>query len=251
MTKLRRLTRNRATHSLRRHKRLAVLLLVVATLPWVVPPVWAASNTASEAVCDVSADYALGIEDYPEAIRLHEKVLRLDPNDALAHYHLGFAFGMNHDAPAELREYLRAEELGLRQWDLFLNLGLLYMERHELRAAINALTIATRLGPQYGETHFNLSLAYERTGLLPQALREILASLELEPDQPDTQNTLAIVYAEMGNYEGARAIWAKLVQIDPDYQPARKNLAIVERMTTGGAPPVRPSWLTASSGSSR
>jgi tetratricopeptide (TPR) repeat protein len=251
MIKLRRLLWNRATRDLRRHKRLAVLLLVAATLPWIAPAIWAASNAPTEAVCNVSADYALGIEDYPEAIRLHEKVLRRDPNDALAHYHLGFAYGMNHDAPAELREYLRAEELGLRQWDLFLNLGLLYMERHELRAAINALTIATRLGPQYGETHFNLSLAYERTGLLPQALREILASLKLEPDQPDAQNTLAIVYAEMGNYEGARAIWAKLVRSDPDYQPARKNLPILERLVTDGASPVRPSGLTASSESSR
>ncbi len=229
----------------------AALFLVAAALLLPVAPIWAASNAAAEAVCDVSADYALGIEDYPEAIRLHERVLRDDANDALAHYHLGFAYGMNHDVPGELREYRRAEELGLLQWDLFLNLGLLYLERLELRAAISALTIATKLGPQHGETHFNLGLAYERAGLLPQALREILASLELEPDQPDAQNTFAIVYAEMGNYERARAVWVKLVRSEPDYQPARKNLAIVERVGTDGASPLRLSWIAESSERSR
>jgi Flp pilus assembly protein TadD len=191
MIELRRLAWNRATCALRQPKHLAVLFLVAATLPWAAPRIWAASN-AAEAVCDVNADYALGVEDYPEAIRLHEKVLRRQPNDALTHYHLGFAYGMNHDVVGELREYRLAEKLGLRQWDLFLNLGLLYLQRRELRAAIDVLTIATTLGPQHSETHFNLGLAYERAGLLPRALREIVASLQLEPDQPDAWNTLAM-----------------------------------------------------------
>jgi Flp pilus assembly protein TadD len=133
---------------------------------------------------------------YSEAIRLHEKVLRENPNDALAHYHLGFAYGMSHDAAGELREYLRAQELGLRQWDLFLNLGLVHLQRNDFRAAVDTLRTAARLGPQHAETHLDLGLAYERVGLLPQAVAEILASLELEPNQPDAQNTLAVIHAE-------------------------------------------------------
>jgi tetratricopeptide (TPR) repeat protein len=251
MIELRRLAWNGATCALREPKRLAVLFLVAAAIfPWAAPRICAASN-AAEAVCDVNADYALGVEDYPEAIRLHEKVLRRQPNNALAHYQLGFADGMNHDLLGELREYRLAEELGLRQWDLFLNLGLLYLERRELRAAIDVLTIATQLGPRHSETHFNLGLAYERARLLPRALKEILASLELEPDQPDARNTLAIIYAEMDDYERARAVWMNLVRSDPDYQPARKNLAVLERMMTDGPSPLRPSWLTGSSVSSR
>jgi tetratricopeptide (TPR) repeat protein len=213
--------------------------LVAASFLMLATPIRAASGASLEAVCNVNADYALGVEDYPEAIRLHERIVRQDPNDALAHYHLGYAYGMNHDAPAELREYIRARELGLREWDLFLNLGLLYMERNELPAAINALAVATALAPQRSEPHFNLSLAYERAGLLPEARREILASLRLEPDQPDAQNTLAVIDAEMGNYQNARAVWTKLLRIYPDYQPARKNIANLERETADNASPVR------------
>jgi tetratricopeptide (TPR) repeat protein len=129
---------SRAAFGPLRQNRVEVLFLVAATFLSAVTQVRAASNAPSQAVCDVSADYALGSEDYAEAIRLHEKVLRRDPNDALAHYHLGFAYGMSHDAAGELREYLRAEQLSLRQWDLFLNLGLLYLGDHQVCAARRA-----------------------------------------------------------------------------------------------------------------
>jgi len=54
----------------------------------------ASTGEGEEQVCDVHADYALGVEDYSEAIRLHIEVLRKHPDSALAHYHLGFAEGM-------------------------------------------------------------------------------------------------------------------------------------------------------------
>ncbi len=50
----------------------------------------ASAAEGEQQVCDVRADYALGVEDYTEAIRLHAEVLRMHPENALAHYHLGF-----------------------------------------------------------------------------------------------------------------------------------------------------------------
>jgi hypothetical protein len=67
-------------------------------------------------VCDVTADYFLGIENYAEAIRVHLTVLGKHPENALAHYHLGFAQAMVNNRTAELTEYQqaakRAEKLG-------------------------------------------------------------------------------------------------------------------------------------------
>jgi len=42
---------------------------------------------SQDQLCDVRADYALRVEDYPRAIALHLKLLRSDSHDALAHYH--------------------------------------------------------------------------------------------------------------------------------------------------------------------
>jgi len=67
-------------------------------------------------------------EDYSKAIRRHVEVVHKFPENALAHYHLGFASGMVGDRKAEVTEYRRAEALGLKSWVLFLNLGLAQLE---------------------------------------------------------------------------------------------------------------------------
>jgi Flp pilus assembly protein TadD len=64
----------------------------------------ALARKADRLVCDVAADNALAAQDYPTAIDLHRKLLRLGKNNALAHYHLGFAYGMTANVSEEIRE---------------------------------------------------------------------------------------------------------------------------------------------------
>nr|AEQ20492.1 tetratricopeptide repeat domain protein [uncultured bacterium CSL144] len=133
----------------------------------------ACAGRGEQQVCDVGADYALGVEDYPEAIHLHAEGVRKHPDNALAHYHLGFAEGMMGNRTAELMEYQRAAALGLRDWDLFLNIGLAQLENGDLDAATESLQQAVLLGGNHAESHFNLALVYERRGLLADAEREM------------------------------------------------------------------------------
>ena len=187
----------------------------------------ASAAGGEQQVCDVRADYVLGVEDYTEAIRLHDKVVHEHPDDALAHYHLGFAQGMMGNKTAELTEYQRAAALGLRNWDLFLNLGLAQLQSGDLDAATDSLRQAVLLGENHSESHFNLALVYERHRLLADAEREMLASLRLNPDQPDARNTLGVIYAEQGRTARAWLVWRELVHDMPDYDPARTNLALL------------------------
>jgi tetratricopeptide (TPR) repeat protein len=187
----------------------------------------AIAGGADEQVCDVGADYSLGVEDYPDAIRLHREVVGRFPEKALAHYHLGFALGMMGDRRAELSEYRHAAELGLRNWDLFLNLGLAQLESGDLDGATDSLQKAVLLGEQHPESHFNLALVDERRGMLSDAEHETLVSLRLNPGQPDARNLLGVIYAQEGKTVRASLTWRELVRDVPDYEPARKNLALL------------------------
>ena len=178
-------------------------------------------------VCDVRADYALGVEDYSEAIRLHTELIRKHPDNALAHYHLGFAEGMMGNKEAEVSEYQTAAALGLKNWDLFLNIGLAQLEIGELDAATDSLRQAVLLGENHSESHFNLALVYEQRGLLADAERETLASLRLNPRQPDARNLLGVIDAQTGQTVRASLVWRELVNDVPDYEPARTNLALL------------------------
>ena len=195
-----------------------------------------AVGDADTQVCDPLADYYLGIENYPAAIQSHLSVLEHHPQNALAYYHLGFAYGMVGDHQRELDDYHKAVGLGLSNWDLFLNLGLLDMETGHLDSASQALQLAALLAPYRPETHFNLGLLDERLGMYGKAEQEILLSLRIDPNQDDARNTLGVIYAEQGNYQRAHQEWADLVKSHPGYAPARANLSILNRIERGEIP---------------
>ncbi len=223
-----------------------LIIFAVAALLMVFSAVTSsAAVRVDDHVCDVAADVALGLGDYPNAIMLHRRLLQSEGNNALAHYHLGFAYGMVGRTTEEISEYHAAIGLGLKTWDLFLNLGLAYFDRHELENATAAFETAVSLGPQHAETHFNLAVVYERENRLDEALKEIVASLVLAPEDLDAANTDAIICAKMGNLVFARNIWTQLVQAAPDYAPARTNLTILNR-SCGDAcgPHSDPQWAT-------
>lgn len=234
------------------------LTIVAATiflfLPWTTNH--AIAGSAEQQICDIGVDYSLGVEDYPEAIRRHVDVVRKHPDNALAHYHLGFVLGMVGETKAEIEEYQRAGKLGLRSWDLFLNLGLAELEINDLDAASDSLQRAVRLGEDHSESHFNLALVDERRGMLADAERETLAALRLNREQPDARNLLGVIYAQKGETARASQIWHDLVRDLPDYEAARANLGILgnpNEVASGETaavdlpqrPPSTPSRMTA------
>jgi tetratricopeptide (TPR) repeat protein len=212
-----------------------LFVMLVALVSQTPARAWGSANASNndEQICNPLADYFLGMEDYPEAIKRHRQVLKEHPGNALAHYHLGFAYGLMGEHRLELSEYEKAVSLGLSDWQLFLNLGLLYLETGQNRDATEVLRLATLLGPDRAETHFNLGLAYERAGLLEQAEQQVLLSLEIDPAQADAQNTLGAIYAEEGKYVRAHEEWTDLVHANPNYAPARANLTILQRVERG------------------
>jgi Flp pilus assembly protein TadD len=221
---------------------LAAVLLLFSSAMASGPP----ARKADRLVCDIAADNALAVQDYPTAIDLHRRLLRSAKNNALAHYHLGFAYGMTGNVSEEISEYRTALGLGLNVWDLFLNLGLAYYDQHDLPAATAALGTAVLFGPEHAETHFNLALVYERENRLLEAFHEIKISVVQEPEDLDASNAEAVICARMGNLAFARAIWMQLVRTAPDYFPARSNLAILSRSCGGNcvsfsdSPPKEP-----------
>ncbi len=213
----------------------AAAVMAVMVVPCLRVQAVAAMRPATEQVCNPDADFFLGTENYPEAVLTHQAIIKKHPDDALAHYHLGFAYGMLGNKAGELREYRRAAALGLTSWDLFLNLGLAKLDNGDLNAASDALRVAVLLGPNHSESHFNLGLVYERQGMLAEAEQQMLAALMLDPGQLDARNMLGVIYARRGDVAHAAMQWRALLCDVPDYAPARANLALLERKP---APPV-------------
>jgi tetratricopeptide (TPR) repeat protein len=203
------------------------ILVAAAALLSLVPNGASKAEGFKEQVCDTAADSALGLENYQAAIAFHRRFLHSHPDNALAHYHLGFAYGMTGRSSEEISEYQRAANLGLRDWDLFLDLGLAYFEQRDYTNAIQTLETSAALGSDRPETHFNLALAYEKAGRLADSMKQILISLRLAPADLDMRNTKAIICAEAGDPKCAHDEWMLLLKMAPSYSAARTNLAIL------------------------
>lgn len=197
-------------------------------------PAGLAANPSKDSICDAAADHYLVTEDYTAAIRLHREFLQKHPANALAHYHLGFAYGMTGDETQELTEYQSAAALGLSRWDLFLNMGTAFLANGNLTAATDALRHAVRLDSNQPESHYNLGLVYERRDMLTEAEQEMLSTLRLAPKQQDARNMLGVIYARQGKKAEASAQWHALLREAPDYSQARTNLAILESKAVEG-----------------
>src|SRR2546430_12467477 len=115
---------------------LASAVLIGVTVIFILGTAESNAAVVQEETCDVTADYALGLEDYAAAITFHRRVIHAHPANALAHYHLGFAYGMIGQSSQEITEYVKAVRLGLRDWDLYLDLGLAYFEQDDYPNAI-------------------------------------------------------------------------------------------------------------------
>ena len=209
---------------------IAIALLVICFCG----PAGLAANPSNGPICDVTADHYLALEDYTVAIRLHREFLQKHSANALAHYHLGFAYGMRGDEMQELDEYQHAIALGLSRWDLFLNTGVAFLASGNLSAATDALQRAVQLDPSQPESHYNLGLVYERRDMLPEAEQEMLSTLGLEPNELDARNMLGVIYARQGKKAEASAQWSALLREAPGYSEARTNLANLEGKAVEG-----------------
>jgi Flp pilus assembly protein TadD len=125
----------------------------------------------------------------------------LHPDKALAHYHLGFAYGMMGQGSDEVREYRNAVRLGLREWDLSLDLALAYLEQRDYPNAVYALQTSVSLGSEHPERHCNVAMSYENALQLSDAMSEIVIALRMVSADPDIRNTKAIICAESGYLE--------------------------------------------------
>jgi len=107
---------------------------------------WLKSQT--DPICEKEADEAIQMGDYEQGIRLHLALLEKEPGNAMAFYHLGYAYGMIGDHDKEVQYYEKAIALGYsRDAGLYYNLGMAYGELNSTQKAISAFKRALEIDP--------------------------------------------------------------------------------------------------------
>jgi serine/threonine-protein kinase len=154
------------------------------------------------------------------AIQMYQRAIELDPNYALAHAQLAYAFTWMalFDDPDEPAWRTRAEEALQRAEAIDPSLAETHLVRHELHwsfyggfnigAAIHELQRAQEINPSQG--HHQLGVLYAHLGLENAAARELNRSIEQDPASAARQSWYVEAFDLVGKPEEAIAAWTKL-----------------------------------------
>ncbi len=130
--------------------------------------------------------------DFPEAAKLYDKILELDPNLA----------------------------------EVWTNKGLALYELSKHSDALAAFAKAAVLKPQLLVPHLFVGIEYLKLGQPEKAVGPLRSVLALEPHHPQATYELANAYIRMEQFELATGLYRDLVRREPEMEQARYRLGI-------------------------
>lgn len=181
--------------------------------------------------CDKEADEVMMRNDYKSGILLHKRLLEKEPKNALALYHLGYAYGQIGEHLREVSCYEEAIALGFKTDRILFNLGMAYGELHQTGKSIGAFKEALTINPDRADSHFGLGMAYQANGADKLSEEAFLKAIRIEPEHVDARLSLSVLYDDWGEKQKAARQLHKILEIDPTNAKAREFLERIE----GGA----------------
>lgn len=198
--------------------------------------------------------------DYPRALELIAKAIRIKPDDAFAHCNMGnvlLGLRRHDEALASYDRSLRLNpdlilalynrgnalldldrhEQALMSFDYVLKIkpdfaqalcnrgnALLGLELHE--RALESFAKAVELEPGFTEAICNQGIALQALKQLDAALACYSKALQLNPEYASAYNNLGSALQELKRFDDAKVCYGKALQIRPDYAEAHCNLGI-------------------------
>jgi tetratricopeptide (TPR) repeat protein len=139
----------------------------------------------AESEAHASLGFELLESNPEEAILQFREVIRLYPNNDVAHANLAFALAQKGDVDGEIAEYREALRLNPNLALAHNGLGSALGNKGDTDGQIAEYREALRLHPNSGYTHYNLGYALEHKHEPWAALQEYRAAYELNPQNPD------------------------------------------------------------------
>jgi TolB-like protein/Flp pilus assembly protein TadD len=172
-------------------------------------------------------DVRLGISKSPKqslakAAELNQKVIAMDPSDAVAHVFLGMVYTLMRQHEKGLAEAEKAVAINPNAADAQSMFGFILHFNGRHKEAIEAIKKAIRLNP-FPPTWYlhNLGWAYCQAGMYDGAIAACKKSLRLKPNNLFAHTRLAAAYSLSGREEEARAEAAEILRIDPKFSVKR------------------------------
>ncbi len=173
---------------------------------------------------DQRAHRAMTRGDYKTGIRLYEQIIAKDPQNSLAFYYLGYAYGQTGDRFREVLLYEKAISLGYKSDQIFHNLGEAYLGSGQLEESVQAFKQGLAINSKSADNHFGLAKTFQETLNYDLAEQELLMTIGLEPEVIEFREYLGLFYLEREQLYKAAEQFEQILEIDPNHEGAQEFL---------------------------
>jgi len=150
--------------------------------------------------------------------------IRLSPEEASAHYHLGVLLA-RHGSELATQELQQTLELEPDQVDSLLHLGMIYADRGEFQEAARFFQSALDLDPLDPFVHREMGILLMEKGNIHQSISHLKTASDQLPEDIEFTVDLATAFIQAGFYNKAQQLLLQVVQKDPEHLHANYHLA--------------------------
>ena len=159
-----------------------------------------------------------------DALPAFQRVAKLMPDDAEAHYNLGVALKSAGQLDNAAASYRRAIALKSDYAEAHSNLGNTLKGLGQLKDAVSSYRHAVALRPDFVIAHYNLGNVLKELGQLDDAVISYRRAIQINPDFAEAQSNLGAALKELGRLNDAVVSYRRAVVLRPDFVLAHYNL---------------------------
>jgi len=176
-------------------------------------------------------------KDWEAAIVAYREAIRVNPEDAAAHHGLGACLASKQDRDRAIREYRQAVTKAPLWEKARTDLISALTDSGDWEGAIAEYREAIHRKPDDAGLHAGLGWAFERKSDWGSSERENREAIQLSPNWADVHNNLADALHGKGDWDGAIAEAGEALRLDPKLAGAHVNIgnALHAKGDTAGA----------------
>ena len=163
----------------------------------------------------------------PEAIEKWRKALRLDPDDAVAHFSLAVSLSGNNQESEAVEEYRKACALDPHRAGWFAHLAVSLALTGDPDAAVANWQKSLTLDPSNAKAEMEMGVVLAEKGQVQDGLEHLRKAVEMAPEVADTHNALGWELAKTGQMDEGVEQLQKAVALSPTSAAYYSNLGHV------------------------
>ena len=155
-------------------------------------------------------------QNYSEAEKIYNEVLKLSPNNAIVFYLLGTLMAQNNknDLAEELLK--KSIKINPKNADAQYNLGNVFQKQKNYSDSISSYYNAIKIYPKYIKAYYNLAEIFSEQNEYEKSIIQYKKILEINPKHLQTINNIGIVYVKSKDFINAEKFFKKATSEDPN-----------------------------------